>query len=150
MARALVVVWLLGQVAQVGQVAPAFMLGVFNDDYAEQHTISASTWMHGTRIRYNIVEWHADKQFLIAQNDPGNRADGGKWSRFDWTQLPPSTSLGPGGVAGSGPTFTWAFCMTAYDEPTREAALAKDIAKRDTPKTGCNGFPFTRMSKAAK
>lgn len=41
--------------------------------------------------------------------------------------------------------YTWAFCLTAYKAPTAESARATTAANRATPRTGCNGYPFSRM-----
>jgi len=73
---------------------------------------------------------------LIAQNGASNPSDPGFWSRIDWMPLE------------NMPPFTWAFCMSAYKAKTFEEAEQTTIAKRDASKTGCNGFPFTRMKKA--
>ena len=37
------------------------------------------------------------------------------------------------------------FCISAYKEPTIESAEAVKVVDRATPKTGCNGYPFSRM-----
>ncbi|CAN5907988.1 hypothetical protein BH11GEM2_BH11GEM2_35000 [soil metagenome] len=57
------------------------------------------------------------------------------WSRIDWIRL----EMAP---------YEWAFCLSAYAAPTQEAALATTTARRDAPRTGCNGHPFSRMRRA--
>jgi hypothetical protein len=37
--------------------------------------------------------------------------------------------------------------MSAYKAKTLEEAEKTTIANREAPKTGCGGFPFTRMKK---
>jgi len=129
--------WLLSLQAAA---PPALVLGRFEDDYGSRHVITATDWQHGKAARYRIVEWNPARQFLVAANDAANPSDPGKWSRFDWMILP----------AGSGdPAYTWAYCMSAYDASTQAAAAAVETAKRETPRTGCSGFPFTRMRSAA-
>ena len=56
----------------------------------------------------------------------------GLFTRIDWVRL----DMAP---------FTWAFCMTAYKATPADSAEATQPAKRDVPRTGCNGFPFSRM-----
>ena len=38
--------------------------------------------------------------------------------------------------------------LSAWDAKTQADAERADIARRDTPKTGCNGYPFSRMRRA--
>lgn len=109
------------------------VLGAFTDDYNSTHAISANEWRHGSRARYHIVKWNVDGQYFIARNDTANPADGGLWSRVDWLRLD-----------GMAP-WTWGYCLSAYKAPTADSAEATRIANRAIPRTGCNGFPFTRM-----
>ena len=113
----------------------ALVMGSFDDDYGSRHVVTKESWMHGRRARYEIVKWNAKEQYLIALNSATNPSDGGLWSRFDWMPL---ENMAP---------FTWAFCMSAYNAKALEEAEQTTIANRESPKTGCNGFPFTRMKK---
>jgi hypothetical protein len=115
---------------------PPMLLGDFVDDYGIGHRIDAGEWLQRPDTRYQVVAWHPEAQYLIAQNGAGNRSDAGRWTRIDWIALP--------GM----PPYEWAFCLSAYDAPTRADAEHADIARRDTPKTGCNGYPFSRMRRA--
>lgn len=74
-------------------------------------------------------------QYLIARNDEGNPGDVGRWTRIDWAPL-----------SGMAP-YTWAFCLSAYDAATAGAAEATQTARRDNLRTGCGGFPFSRMKR---
>lgn len=114
---------------------PAMVLGDFVDDYGIGHRIDAATWLQRPDTRYRVVAWHPAAQYLIAQNDAGNRGDAGRWTRIDWMALP--------GM----PPYEWAFCLSAWDAKTQADAERADIARRDTPKTGCNGYPFSRMRR---
>ena len=114
---------------------PSMLLGDFVDDYGIGHRIGADEWLQRPDTRYRVIAWHAEAQYLIARNDAGNRADPGKWTRIDWITLP--------GM----PPWEWAFCLNAWDAPTQGEAERRDIARRDTPKTGCNGYPFSRMRR---
>ena len=105
-----------------------------DDDYGTRHPIGDTLWQHGSRNRYHIVRWDAVEQYLIAQNDSSNSAEKGRWSRIDWMPL---TGM---------PPYAWGWCLTAYDAPTRAAVEATPPANRATPKMGCGGYPFTRMT----
>lgn len=114
---------------------PAMLLGDFVDDYGIGHRIGNEEWLQHPDARYRVVAWHADAQYLVARNAAGNRADPGKWTRIDWMVLP--------GM----PPWEWAFCLSAWDAATEAEAARRDIARRETPKTGCNGYPFSRMRR---
>ena len=114
-------------------VPPAFMIGTFDDDYGGSFAITSTDFLQLPRGRFHIVQWSVTQQYFIAQNDSLNRSDPGKWTRIDWLLL---TEIEP---------YTWAFCYSAYNANTRAEAESATMAKRDTPKTGCGGFPFTRM-----
>lgn len=116
---------------------PADLLGAFEDDYGGVYQITTETWRHGATAAYDIVAWHADSQYVVARNAPGNRSAPNRWTRIDWMSL---TSMQP---------YLWAFCFTAYDAPSREAAEKTPAAVRATPRSGCNGFPFSRMKRRA-
>ena len=77
------------------------------------------------------------ERYFVAQNDAANPSDGGLWTRIDWMPL---TNMAP---------YSWGFCMTAYRAATRELARATPPPNPATPRTGCNGFPFSRMRPAA-
>lgn len=111
------------------------LLGDFVDDYGIGHRITDSEWLQRPATRYRVIAWHPEAQYLIARNDAGNRSDAGKWTRIDWIALP--------GM----PPWEWAFCLSAWDAATQAEAERADIARRDTPKTGCNGYPFSRMRR---
>ncbi len=115
---------------------PPMVIGDFVDDYDIPYRISAQEWHQRPNTRYRIVQWNADAQYLIAQNDASNASDAGLWTRIDWIALP--------GM----PPYEWAFCLSAYDAPTQADAERTLIARRDAPKTGCNGLPFSRMRRA--
>ena len=122
-------------VAPPAVAPPAALLGDFTDDYGGRYTITRERLTHGERSVYRIVEWHVAEQFLIAQNAETNPAHAGSWTRIDWL---PFSDQGP---------FTWGYCFTVYDAPTREAARAATAADRRSPRSGCNGFPFSRMQR---
>lgn len=118
-----------------GAAAPALVTGEFTDDYRGQFSISDSVWFQRPHNRFRVVEWHRDEMYLIAQNAPDDPTAPGLWTRIDWLPL---DNMKP---------FTWGFCLTAFKAATRDAARDVPPAARSTPRTGCNGFPFTRMQR---
>ena len=120
------------------EAPPTWMLGAFEDDYQSRHTITAEGWTQERYATYHMVRWDAAGQFLIARNDAGNREDAGKWTRIDWMRLE--------GM----PPYEWAYCISTWNAATAEEAASVDVARRDTPRTGCGGHPFTRMKRTGE
>ncbi len=116
----------------------ASILGEFEDDYGNRYTITMREWFQHPRARYHVLAWHTQQHFLVARNDSGNVADGGRWTRVDWMQL-----------SGT-PPYTWGFCLSAYAAPSAAAAESVHVAQRASPRTGCNGFPFSRMRRVGQ
>lgn len=114
---------------------PDLLRGSFVDDYQVPHVISDSMWLLGSRDRYHIVAASDSGRYLIARNGSGNTSDPGKWTRIDWMVLPM-------------PPYEWAFCLIEYKAESRVQAEANTGADREHPRTGCNGFPFSRMRRA--
>lgn len=119
----------------VADAPPAEVLGQFVDDYGNAFNISAQLFEQLPHGRFHIVEWNVAERFFIAQNDSANSSDAGRWTRVDWM---PFENMAP---------FTWGFCLTAYRAASREEARATPAANRATPRTGCNGYPFSRMKR---
>lgn len=115
---------------------PPEVLGRFLDDYGNAFELTPDEFRQLPRNRFHVVEWHARERFLVARNDSANAGDAGLWTRIDWM---PFADMAP---------YTWGFCMTAWRAPTREAARATPPADRATPRTGCNGHPFSRLRPA--
>jgi hypothetical protein len=111
------------------------LIGQFEDDYGIRYSISEQIWQQHPGSIYHIEYWDSDDQYVIAQNDEITSANPGKWTRIDWTPL---ENMAP---------YEWGFCLTVYDAPTATAAAAVIPALSDTPLTGCNGFPFSRMKR---
>jgi hypothetical protein len=116
-------------------IAPPLVVGAFTDDYGERHLVSASEWVQQPASRYHIVRWVSERHYLIAQNDSANRTAPGRWTRIDWLPL-----------AGM-PPYEWGFCFSAYDARSAAAAESVTVARPETPRTGCNGYPYTRMRR---
>ena len=117
---------------------PPFLLGDFVDDYGMEYRITAEEWLHRPDSRLRIVEWNVSGQYLIAQNESANVSDGGLWTRIDWMQFE--------GM----PPYEWGYCYSVYDAPTADSAGRGTVADRSTPRTGCNGHPFSRMRRPAE
>ncbi len=114
---------------------PAFLIGHFEDDYSIRYAVSDSAFILLPSSIYHIKKWSLQEQFLIAQNDSLNAYDPGLWSRIDWIEL---ENMGD---------FTWAFCLSVYDAESADEAVASAKINPESPKTGCNGFPFSRMMR---
>lgn len=115
---------------------PPFLLGASVDDYGIGYTVSPEAWVQHPSARYHVRLWRPERGYLIAQNDAANPSDGGRWTRIDWVRL-----------EGMAP-YEWAFCLTAYDAASAAEAEAAPPPERGTPRTGCNGYPFSRMRRA--
>lgn len=120
---------------QLSSSPPTLLLGQWVDDYNSRYTITAETWTHHPQSHYEVIAWHPEQGFVIAQNAEDNPGEAGLYTRIDWMPL---SNMDP---------YTWAFCLSTYDAPSAEAAQAVTIANRETPRTGCNGFPFSRMRR---
>jgi hypothetical protein len=118
---------------------PPLVLGAFEDDYGVRYQVSEDEWIQLPGARYHIVRWNSRGQYLVARNDERNASHPGLWTRIDWVRLP-----------GMAP-YTWGFCYSAYAAPSMAVAETVSVARTATPRTGCNGFPFSRMrpSRAA-
>ncbi len=114
---------------------PTYLIGDFEDDYEIKYSISDSTFILLPDDVYHIKRWDLENNFLIALNDSANEYDPGLWTRIDWIEL---EDMEP---------FEWAFCLSVYNAPS--AIEAENSANIDpsTPRTGCNGFPFSRMKR---
>lgn len=119
----------------VEESAPAILVGEFIDDYGIRYSIEADRWVQHPDALYHLHAWNLRDRFIVAQNDSGNASDGGLWTRIDWITLDDSDE------------YEWAFCYAAYRAPTRQDALVAEPTRRETPRTGCNGFPFSRMKR---
>lgn len=116
---------------------PAALLGTFEDDYGSTHRVSAGEWRHGAHSTYQVLKWRSDSQYFIARNAETNRSGGGLYTRIDWMQL---EDMAP---------YTFGFCLSAFEAATAAEAESAKVANRATPRTGCNGFPFSRLKRAA-
>lgn len=112
---------------------PTFMKGSFEDDYGIQYKITDSLWTQLPGVRYQILKWNSQEQYLIVRNYIDNPSEAGRYTRIDIMAFD-----------GMAP-FQWGFCLTRYDAPTKEEAEKSASADRKNPRKGCNGYPFSRM-----
>lgn len=117
-------------------VRPA-ILGSFVDDYGITYRVTRDEWLQGDEARYDIAEWNVEGRYLVARNGADNPSEPGLWTRIDWVEFE------------AGADFEWAFCYAVYDAESVEAARAATATRRESPRDGCNGYPFSRMRRVA-
>ncbi|RYG16149.1 MAG: hypothetical protein EOO07_13890 [Chitinophagaceae bacterium] len=115
--------------------APAFALGNFTDDYGITYSINDSVWLQNPKMKFHILKWNHEKQYLVAKNDVENKEDANKYTRIDYMTF---TGMEP---------FKWGFCLTVYNAESDEIAEKTAYVDRLNPKKGCNGYPFSRMKR---
>lgn len=124
--------------ASAQSTPPSLVVGEFQDDYGDTFHISATDWVQLPHGIFHVTKWVPEAHYLIAQNDSANKYAPGKWTRIDWVTLE--------GM----PPYDWAFCLSAYAAPTADSAEATRSARPATPRTGCNGYPYSRMKRVAE
>ncbi len=111
------------------------MLGNFQDDYGIRYTISDTTWIQHSNIKYHLLKYDSVGEFFIARNAATNPSDPGLYTRIDVIRF---TNMEP---------WYWGFCLTTYNAKTVEEAITKQEADRTNPRKGCGGYPFSRMKR---
>jgi hypothetical protein len=92
--------------------------------------ITGETWtVSGTGyfLKFELLRLSNSSRFVIAENDPQNGYNPGKFSRFDWTFDAAETLY---------------YCQSTYDAETAEAALAAPPADSTDPATAGCGQSF--------
>ena len=115
---------------------PSKLLGNFLDDYGIRYSISDTLWTQLPNIRYHIIRWNIEEQYLLARNDDKNPSEPGLYTRIDYMSF---SNMEP---------YLWGFCLTVYNAANIEEARSKAKAERQNPRKGCNGFPFSRMKRS--
>ena len=115
------------------QKVPDFLIGVFQDDYNITYDLTENMFFQKPSTRFHVLKWNIDEKYFIALNDSLNNYDSNLYSRVDWIKF---EDMSP---------FEWGFCLTVYNASSADSAEAVDIVDRSNPKTGCNGYPFSRM-----
>lgn len=131
--RLLLLMILLPLLGWSQEMPPKHMIGNFTDDYDINYIINDTLWIQHPGIKYHIIKWNTKKQYLIAKNGSGHKADENKYTRIDYMTFE--------GMA----LWQWSFCLTAYKAETDTEAEQTANADRKNPKKGCNGYPFSRM-----
>lgn len=116
--------------------APPELMGAFVDDYGNAFRLTPTRFEQRPDGQFEIVEWNTEERYFLARNGDANPSDPGRWTRVDWMTF---TGMTP---------YSWGFCLTAYRAATLDAARATPPADRAAPRSGCNGFPFSRMRPA--
>jgi hypothetical protein len=122
------------EMAGVAGLDPA-LVGSFADDYGNTYEITPQRWVQQPHGVFHLVEADPAGRSILARNDTANTHAPGLWTRIDWVPL---NGMAP---------YTWAFCLSAYDAPSEAAARSAPVADRAAPRTGCNGYPFSRMRR---
>ena len=115
--------------------APEFVLGSFIDDYGISYSINDSLWIQNPTMKFHIIKWNHEKQYLVAKNDAANKEDANKYTRIDFMTF---TGMEP---------YKWGFCLTVYNAESDDIAEKTAYVDRLNPKKGCNGYPFSRMKR---
>ena len=108
--------------------------GEFVDDYDISYQIDSSLFIISPNDRFHIVKWNPVDNYFLVQNDSLNTYAPGLFGRIDVMNF---EAMAP---------YTWGFCMIAYEAKSLSAA-EQSVSDRAHPKTGCSGFPFTRMKR---
>jgi hypothetical protein len=116
-------------------VAPPELVGSWEDDYGIRFNISETLWLQRPSAVYRVTRWDASARFLVARNGPDNPTDAGLYTRIDWVRLE------------GGDPWEWAFCLATWDANSAEGAALAPATDRDQPRTGCGGYPFSRMRR---
>ncbi len=119
----------------VQDTLPQNVLGSFMDDYGIRYMVTDSLWIQQPNIKYHILKWNTQEQYLIAKNDTANKSDKGLYTRIDYMYF---KNMEP---------YQWGFCLTVYDAANDSIAAFTAKADRANPKKGCNGYPFSRMKR---
>jgi hypothetical protein len=120
------------------QKVPDYLVGSFQDDYNIEYELTEKLFFQKPGTRFHILKWNIDDQYFIARNDSLNSYDPNLYSRIDWVKF---EEMQP---------FEWGFCLTAYNAATPDSAEIAAVPDRNNPKTGCNGYPFSRMKPSTK
>ena len=109
---------------------PTYMRGNFTDDYDIKYSISDTSWIQYPDFEMSVVTIDTIEMFIL-----GYDTEDSTYTKVDYM---PFQNQGD---------YTWGFCYTTYEKENQADALSAASANRDTPKTGCNGFPFSRMKR---
>lgn len=109
-----------------------FPTGMFVDDYGMRYEITDTTWAQDPGALYRVMHTPPDERVLFLRQS-GTDSTSARWTRVEWMEF---EDMAP---------WTWGYCYAAWDEPDMEAARAAPPADRSSPRTGCGGFPFSRM-----
>ncbi|MBS1729422.1 MAG: hypothetical protein JSS67_01455 [Bacteroidetes bacterium] len=116
-------------------ILPEMLNGNFSDDYDIQYTINDTVWLQYPNTKYHILFVDTNAQYILAKNDINNPTDKALYTRIDFMYF---QKMSP---------YTWGYCLSVFNAHSLEEAREKAAADRSNPRTGCNGYPFSRMKK---
>jgi len=111
---------------------PSWLMGEFQDDYDITYSISDSLWHQLPLPPYRVQEWLENESAVLLRNQASDSSES-TWLRIDWMQLEEM------------PPWEWAFCISRWDAAGREALFDDLNVNRAKPRSGCSGYPFSRM-----
>ncbi|MEQ9308347.1 MAG: hypothetical protein RLN90_02770 [Balneolaceae bacterium] len=115
---------------------PIFLIGSFQDDYDVSYFISDSLFEMEDHTKLHILKWDIKEQYFVGQNDSLNPYDPLLYTKIEWMEF---EDMAP---------FEWGFCMSVFNASSLDSAITVRTANRDAPKTGCGGYPFSRMKRS--
>jgi hypothetical protein len=108
-------------------------LGVYQDNLGSAHHVDVSAWTIDAE-RFDWVDFDATNDTATAQNAPSNRANAGKFSRFDWA---------------TDKDGRLRYCRTVLDAKTAAEASAVGRANESDWKKGCSGGAWSVLEGPA-
>jgi hypothetical protein len=118
-----------------GNALPKFMLGEFEDDYGAEYRIDEKLFHLLPNDRYHILSVNQAEGYLVLQNDSLNTYAPSLFTRIDYQRL---KKMKP---------YEWAFCYSSYEAANVQDAIKNVNTQKADLRTGCNGFPFSRMKR---
>ena len=106
----------------------SYIFGDFTDDYGINYSISSKTWIQYPDYKLDILKIDSSEMYILGYNPSDST-----YTKIDYMQFENQSP------------FTWGFCYTTYDKKDQDEAVSENSADRSSPKSGCNGFPFSRM-----
>jgi len=114
---------------------PTFLLGAFEDDYGVQYHIDQEVFHLLPDDTFHIISVHKEEGYIILQNDSHNSFAPSLFTRIDYQKL---EDMKP---------YEWAFCFSSYAAASMEEATDQVNTQKTDLRTGCGGFPFSRMKR---
>ena len=114
---------------------PAFLTGAFEDDYGIQYQIDDEVFHLLPDDTFHIISVDKAEEYIILQNDSHNSFAPSLFTRIDYQKL---EDMKP---------YEWAFCFSSFEAASVEEATSQVNTQKTDLRTGCGGFPFSRMKR---